>query len=142
MCSIPYKGKEKYKVKVFVYVKIKKRGTFFKLTTPSYRNPRGTTFCDASRDLLRLALSIISFKSTTPPYRGPDGTSFARPSFDQPLSALSILIVKLTTLAFRNPRGATGAALRVPPFCCSHCRFSKKRGTLFFENSSFVQSCA
>ena len=77
MCSVPYKGKEKYKVKVFVYVKIKKRGTFF----------------------------------------------------------------KLTTLAFRNPRGATGAALRVTPFCCSHCRFSKKRGTLFFENSSFVQSC-
>ena len=74
-----------------------------------------------SRDLLLLALSIISFKLTTPPYRGPNGTSFARPSFDQPLSALSILIVKLTTLAFRNPRGTTGAVLRVT-YCCSHCR--------------------
>ena len=41
MCSVPYKGKEKYKVKVFVYVKIKKRGTFFKLTTPPYRGPLG-----------------------------------------------------------------------------------------------------
>ncbi len=61
----------------------------------------------------------------------PNGTSFARPSFDQPLLALSIQIVKLTTLAFRNPRGTTGAVLRVT-FCCSHCRFSKKRGTLFF----------
>ena len=62
-----------------------------KLTTLAFRNPRGTTFCGASRDLLRLALSIISFKLTTPSYRGPNGTSFARTSFDQPLSALSIL---------------------------------------------------
>ena len=62
MCSVPYKGKEKYKVKVFVYVKIKKRGTFFKLTTPPCRDPNGTTFCDASRDLLLLALSILKKK--------------------------------------------------------------------------------
>ena len=76
--------------------------------------------------------SLIAFlKLTILPYRGPNGTSFARTSFDQPLSALSILIVKLTTLAFRNPRGTTGAVLRVT-FCCSHCLFSKKRGTLFF----------
>ena len=29
MCSVPYKGKEKYKVKVFVYVKIKKEELSF-----------------------------------------------------------------------------------------------------------------
>ena len=58
-----YKGKEKYKVKVFVYVKIKKRGTFFKLTTPPYRAPNGTSFARPSlsqtgRGELACALSI------------------------------------------------------------------------------------
>ena len=59
MCSVPYKGKEKYKVKVFVYVKIKKRGTFFKLTTPPYRAPNGTSFARPSFDEPLSALSIL-----------------------------------------------------------------------------------
>ena len=59
MCSVPYKGKEKYKVKVFVYVKIKKRGTFFKLTTPSYRGPDGTSFARPSFDESLSAFSIL-----------------------------------------------------------------------------------
>ena len=62
MCSVPYKGKEKYKVKVFVYVKIKKRGTFFKLTTPPYRGPNGTSFARPSFDEPLSALSILKKK--------------------------------------------------------------------------------
>ena len=59
MCSVPYKGKEKYIVKVFIYVKIKKRGTFFKLTTPPYRAPNGTSFARPSFDEPLSALSIL-----------------------------------------------------------------------------------
>ena len=62
-----------------------------KIDNTRFSQPTRHHWRGASRDLLLLALSIISFKLTTPPYRGPNGTSFARPSFDQPLSALSIL---------------------------------------------------
>ena len=77
MCSVPYKGKEKYKVKVFVYVKIKKRGTFFKLTTPPYRNPLGTSFARPSFDQPLSALSILIVKLTTLAFRNPRGATGA-----------------------------------------------------------------
>ena len=50
---------------------------FFKLTTLAFRNPRGTTFCGAARDLLLQVLSIISFKLTTLAFRNPRGTTGA-----------------------------------------------------------------
>ncbi len=102
-----------------------------KLTTLAFRNPRGTTFCGASRDLLLLALSIPRVKLTTPPYRGPNGTSFARPSFDQPLSALSILFAVIDNTCQPQPAGRDYAT-HPATYCCKYCRFSKKRGTLFF----------
>ncbi len=96
-------------------------------------NPRGTTFCGASRDLLLLALLILIVKLTTLAFRNPRGTTFCGASRDLLLLALSILIVKLTTLAFRNPRGTTFCGASRDLLLLALSILKKKRNSLFLR---------